>query len=138
MPLKIRYVFPFSNEKLVQLLSNFFAKQKQEVTRDEVSDPITLQKEDIPVSISFKAVTINQNNEMILQVKSFYVEKAEVACIDGRASKFIIPLLMKEISPTLGNIFLNNFDISTLSALSLQHNMGIVPKNPQVYGASIK
>jgi len=45
---------------------------------------------------------------------------------------------MKEIAPTIGNIFLNNFDISTLSTSSLQHNIGIVPKNPQVYGASIK
>jgi len=55
---------------------------KQAVTKVDVSDQIHLQKEDIPVSIAFKAVTINQsNNEVILQVKNFYVEKAEVACI---------------------------------------------------------
>ncbi|KAG4067816.1 hypothetical protein HA402_010502 [Bradysia odoriphaga] len=102
------------------------------------SESIVLQKEDIPVSIAFKAVTINHYNEMHLKVKNFYVEKAEVACIDGRSSKFIIPLLMKEITQTIGNIFLNNFDIATLSSSSLQHNMGIVPKNPQVYGASIR
>lgn len=58
-----------------------FFEQKQAITKDIVSDPIHLQKEDIPVSVAFKAVTINQNNEMILQVKNFYVEKAEVACI---------------------------------------------------------
>lgn len=57
------------------------SKQKQAVTKDDVSDSIHLQKEDIPVSIAFKAITISQNNEMILQVKNIYVEKAEVACI---------------------------------------------------------
>lgn len=56
-------------------------KQKQAVTKDDVSDEMHLQKEDIPVSIAFKSLTVNQYNEMILQVKNFYVEKAEVACI---------------------------------------------------------
>lgn len=45
---------------------------------------------------------------------------------------------MKEITQSAGNIFLNNFDVATVSSSSLQHNMGIVPKNPQVYGASIR
>lgn len=57
------------------------SKQKQAVIKEDVSDSIRLQKEDIPVSIAFKAITMNQNNEMILQVKNIYVEKAEVACI---------------------------------------------------------
>lgn len=62
------------------MLINTFLKQKQTVTKDEEFDSIHLQKEDIPVSIAFKSVTINQNNDMILQVKNFHIEKAEVAC----------------------------------------------------------
>ncbi|KAJ6638573.1 ATP-binding cassette sub-family C member 12 [Pseudolycoriella hygida] len=111
---------------------------KQAVPKEDVSGSVHLQKEDIPVSIAFKDVTVNTNNEMVSQIKNFHLEKAEVACIDGRSSKYIVPILMKELTPTVGTIFVNHFDISTLSAWSLQQNMGIVPKNPQVYGASIK
>lgn len=56
-------------------------KQKQALPSDDASGSVHLQKEDIPVSIAFKAITINQNNDMILEIGNFYIDKSEVACI---------------------------------------------------------
>lgn len=58
--------------------------------------------------------------------------------IRGKGSNLIAQLLLRKINLSSGALFLAERDISSYSHNYLYKNIGVVPENPIIFGATIK
>lgn len=58
--------------------------------------------------------------------------------IRGKGSNLIPQLLLRQIEPSTGALFLAEREIGSYSHNYLHKNIGVVPENPILFGATIK
>lgn len=96
------------------------------------------KKENGGIPICFNAVTVRSKGKVALSIKKLNIEKGETIGIRGKGSHVFAELLLRKIEATSGALFLADRDIATYSNGYLSKNIGVVPHNPRIQGATIR
>lgn len=97
-----------------------------------------VKKENGGIPICFNSVTFRSKGKVALRIKKLNIEKGQTIGIRGKGSHFFAELLMRKIEATSGVLFLADRDIALYSNNYLSKNIGVVPHNPLIQGATIR
>lgn len=94
-------------------------------------------------NIEFKDISYVYKGEKNSSLENFNLkinegEKIGIIGRTGSGKSTILKLLTNLISPDKGNIYIDNYDISTLHPTELRQNIGIMMQEPYIFAGTLK
>lgn len=96
------------------------------------------KKENGGIPICFNAVTVRSKGKVALRIKKLNIDKGQTIGIRGKGSHLFAELILRKIEATSGALFLADREIASYSNSYLSKNIGVVPHNPLIHGATIR
>uniref|UniRef100_A0A1Q3FL69 Putative multidrug resistance-associated protein/mitoxantrone resistance protein n=2 Tax=Culex tarsalis TaxID=7177 RepID=A0A1Q3FL69_CULTA len=123
------------------VLSAIISTKKIDVLRSHIEDlqtiqeptqPASLTRSDIGVSVIFRDIVYRVANRKLLRIPKLNIQAGETVALTGTGTGLIVPLLCRIIDPNQGTVSLNQIDIARLSTGQLRQQIGVICANPCV------
>lgn len=151
--LQLNYPFEMigiSIERIIQSYNEFkpFSKMwnednkvsKENVVKNSNSSESDINNPDLN-KLEFKNVSYKYGNGRGISNLSFSTQKGSITFLSGKSGSgksTIFKLVLKQISPQSGNIFINNINLNTIKDEFWYSNIGVVPQEIMLLNDSIE
>ncbi|QKQ71661.1 ABC transporter ATP-binding protein [Acinetobacter sp. 10FS3-1] len=151
--LQLNYPFEMigiSIERIIQSYNEFkpFSKMwnednkvsKENVVKNSNSSELDINNPDLN-KLEFKNVSYKYGNGRGISNLSFSTQKGSITFLSGKSGSgksTIFKLVLKQISPQSGNIFINNINLNTIKDEFWYSNIGVVPQEIMLLNDSIE
>tara|TARA_A100001035_G_scaffold110151_1_gene86300 strand:+ start:600 stop:2318 length:1719 start_codon:yes stop_codon:yes gene_type:complete len=91
-------------------------------------------------SISLEKINFSYSEEVIFKDSSIDITPSKINLILGKSGtgkSTLFSILLKENDVNSGNIFINEYNLNTISEIDLYKNISLIPQDPYIFSASI-